>query len=148
MAAKVVLTVVGQSVQVIVADESSKQSRFISGAGCCKLHQGKGKSILIRDHIAEDNPNKYKPRAAQIGSYDGKGTLTIGTGHPGKPILSVDDLAAKETFVVDPKLFDALCIAFDATISDADAVQAITDAARAETRKAKKTAVVEAAVKL
>ncbi|MER2537907.1 MAG: hypothetical protein ABTQ26_01570, partial [Azonexus sp.] len=111
-------------------------SRFVAGEAFVKLQQSKGKNIEIKDHSPIDNKLGYAPRAAQIGNYDGKGVLTIAIGHVGKPITGPADIVSKETYTLDPKVFDAFCTVFNATMVDTEAVKSISN-------KAKKLAIVE-----
>lgn len=138
----VILTVVnGKSVYLQVADESVGQARLVSPSACIQLGQSQGKSIVVRDHVAVDNDKGWEPRAAMVGSYDGKGKLTLAIGHVGKPIIDTDDIETKETYQVDPALFESFCRVFDSTQLNADVVHSLA-------KKAKKNAVVEVAIKL
>lgn len=137
-----VLSVVGgRSAYLQVADESFGQARLVSPSACIQLGQSQGKSIVVRDHVATDNEKGWEPRSAMVGSYDGKGKLTLAIGHVGVPISGNPDIATKETYQIDPVLFESFCHVFESTQRDADAVQSLA-------KKAKKSTVVEVAVTL
>lgn len=141
MSMAILCVVGGKSAYLQVADESVGQARLISPNACIQLGQSHGRSIVVRDHIAADNEKGWEPRAAMVGSFDGKGKLTLAIGHVGVPISGNADIATKETYQIDPLLFDSFCRVFDSTQRDADAVQSVA-------KKAKKNAVVEVAVTL
>lgn len=124
-----------------VGDESLCSTRHISAEALIKLFNAKGKVIQIRDAIEPNHPQKFKARAAMVGSYDGKGKLSIAVGEVGMPINGDSDIVLKETYEVEPKLFDAFYTVFKATIQDEEAVNAIAKLAR-------KSQVVEVAVTL
>ncbi len=140
--AKIILTIIGEGLLYAeIADETLCSTQHISPESMLKLQNSKGKVIVIRHEYEHNHPRNYKARAAIVGSYDGKGTLNIAVGEVGMPINSDADIVLRETYQIDPNLFDAFCAVFKATIQDVDAVNAIAKMAR-------KSKVVEVAVTL
>ncbi len=139
--AKIILTIIGEGLLFVdIADEAQSTTQHISSESMLKLQNSKGKTIVIRHEYEHNHPKKYKARAAMVGSYDGKGTLNIAVGEVGMPINSDADIVLKETYQIDPKLFDAFCAVFKATIQDTEAVKGIAT-------KARKSQVVEVDIK-
>jgi hypothetical protein len=139
---KIVLTTMGKGQPFVeVGDENLCSTRHISAEAFIKLCNAKGKAIQIRDAIESNHPQKFKARAAMVGSYDGKGKLSIAIGEVGMPITGNSDIVLRETYEVEPKLFEAFYTVFKATLQDEEAVKAIGKLAR-------KSQVVEVAVTL
>lgn len=139
---KMVLTTMGKGQAFVeVGDENLCSTRHISAEALIKLFNAKGRAIQIRDAIEPDHPQKFKARAAMVGSYDGKGKLSIAVGQVGMPINGDSDIVLKETYEVEPKLFEAFYTVFKATIQDEEAIKAISKLAR-------KSQIVEVAVTL